>query len=378
MCFFGDFFAFYFRRKARTFTRVKKFMVRYIWIFALCACPVLLSGQIGGRHTYDFLNLSPSARLASMGGVNVSTFDDDVHFGYQNPALVNDSMHRQLGLSFVNYLLDISYGYAGYSHKFDKLGNFHTGIHYVNYGTFKEADPFGNITGEFSAGDVAWIVGLSRSYKRLRYGANLKWIYSTLANGFNSMGVAVDLGGAYVSKTKLFSAGLVVKNLGTQLSTYVPGAAREPLPFEIVAGLSNKLKYMPLRFSLTFVQLEHPDLILEDPNAEIETDFNGNPIEKNQTLDRITRHVVFGGEFLLGRALRLRGGYNHLRRQELRSENRGGMAGFSLGFGLRIHRFAFDYGYAAYGLNSTFNTHQFSLLLNLGKKKTPPPTPSEP
>ena len=353
-------------------------MSRYSWIFLLCVCPNFLWGQIGGRHIYDFLNLSPSARLASIGGVNVSTFDDDINFGYQNPALVNDSMHQRLGLSFVNYLSDISYGYAGYSHTFDKLGSFHTAIHYVDYGTFKEADEFGNITGEFSAGDVAWIVGLSRSYKRFRYGANLKWIYSTLASGYNSMGVSVDLGGAYVSKTKLFSAGLVVKNLGTQLTTYVPGAEREPLPFEIVAGFSNKLKYMPLRFSLTFVQLEHPNLISEDPNAVPETDFNGNVIEKNQTLDRIVRHVVFGGEFLLGRALRLRGGYNHLRRQELRSDNRGGLTGFSLGVGLRIHRFAFDYGYAAYGLHSAFNTHHFSLLLNLGKRKKTsiPPTGS--
>lgn len=322
--------------------------------------------QIGGRHIYDFLNLAPSARHAALGGVNISTLDDDPSFAVQNPALLNDSMHQEVTLSVVNYLADIGYGYAGYSHTFERLGSFHSGIQFVNYGKMQAADEFGNITGEFGAQDVAWYLGHSRNFGQLRVGANLKVISSSLAPGFTSAGLAADLGAAYQSKDRLFSAGVSLRNLGVQLSTYSPGVSREPLPFEIVMGLSNKLKYMPLRFSVTLVQIEHPDLIYEDPNAPIEFDLSGNPIEPpNQTIDRIFRHFVFGGEFLLGRSLRLRAGYNHLRRQELRAENRGGFTGFSLGAGIRVRRFAFDYGFASYGLNSVFNTHQFSFRLHL-------------
>lgn len=344
-------------------------MKRTILFLLLGATLLPLSAQIGGRHVYDFLNLPPSARHAALGGVNVSTWDDDPAFAAQNPALINDSMHQHMALSFVNYLADIGYGYAGYSHTVAGLGSFHTGIQYVNYGQMQGADPFGNLTGEFGAQDLAWSLGYSRSIfiDQLRVGANLTFISSSLAPGFTSAGLAMDLGAAYRSKDKLFSAGLSLRNAGMQLSTYTPGASREPLPFEIVAGISNKLRYMPLRFSVTLIQLEHPNLIYEDPNAPVELDLAGNPIEPpNQTVDRIFRHVVFGGEFLLGRSLRLRAGYNHLRRQELRAENRGGMTGFSLGAGLRVRQFALDYGYSSYGVNSLFNTHQFSIRVNLG------------
>ena len=194
--------------------------------------PFFLQAQIGGRAVYDFLNLTPSARILSLGGVNVSTIDDDVHFATQNPALVNDSMHQRVGLSFSNYLSDIGFGYAGYSHTFDKIGSFHTGIQYVSYGKMIEADEYGNITGEFKANDFAWLIGYSNVYKELLYyGANLKIISSTLAPGFSSTGIALDLGAAYRSRNQLFSAGLSLKNIGLQLSTYAPGAEERKSSF---------------------------------------------------------------------------------------------------------------------------------------------------
>lgn len=325
--------------------------------------------QIGGRHVYDFLNLVPAARIAALGGVNVSLMDDDVNMGYQNPALVNDSMHHRASLSYSSYLADIGYGYAAYSRTIEGVASFHTGIHYVSYGEMQGADEFGNLTNTFSANDIAWIIGFSRQVKGFRYGSNLKVINSTLADGFSSLGVAVDVGTAYRSKNKLFSAGLVMKNMGAQLTTYTGSGGREPLPFEIQMGISNKLKYMPLRFSLTATNLEHPNLIFDNPDDVPEVDLSGNEVEQSSNLvDNIFRHAVFSGEFLLGRAVRLRGGYNHLRRQELRSEDRAGLSGFSLGFGLRISRIAIDYGYASFGAASAFNNHQFSLRLDLNKR----------
>jgi len=352
---------------------VKKiFYIRFVKtvlpIILLC-WPTLVFSQIGGRHVYDFLNLTPSARIAALGGVNISTLDDDLNFGYANPALVNDSMHQHVSLSFTNYLAGINFGYASYSHTLAGIGSLHSGIHYVNYGKLQGADEYGNLTGEFSAGDFAWVIGISRSWKQFRYGANLKLINSNLANGYNSVGLALDLGGAYQSKGKLFSAGVVLRNIGSQLSTYTRTGSREPLPFEMIIGISNKLRYMPMRFSVTITNLEHPNLIFVDPNAPPQVDLNGNEIPaKNQTLDKIFRHFVFSTEFLLGKGFRLRGGYNHLRRQELRSENRAGLSGFSMGAGIRVQRFAFDYSFSSYGVGGIFTTHQFSLLMNLQKQ----------
>ncbi len=343
-----------------------------LFLVVLIAMPLQMSAQIGGQSLFEFLRLSPSARLSSMGGVNVSTWDDDLHFGYMNPALVNDSMHQHAALSYAGYLEDIGYGYTGYSHTFEGIASFHTALHYVNYGSFQGADDRGNLTTTFGASNIAWVIGASRGSDHFRVGANLKLLYSTLASGYSSefLGLAADIGGAYRSKSRLFSAGIVVKNMGLSLTQPPAGWGRESLPFELQMGISNKLRHMPLRFSITTTNLEHPNLIYRDPNAPIEFDLSGNPIiQKDPFLDKVVRHAVFGGEFLLGKSLRLRGGYNHLRRQELRSRNRAGLSGFSLGFGLRIRdKYAFDYGYSSYGAASDFNTHQFSLRVDLSKK----------
>lgn len=338
------------------------------------ACLTLLLGlsvsylpaQIGGRHVYDFMNLTPSARILSLGGVNVATMDEDVNFALQNPALASSEMHRRVALSFSSYLAGIRYGYAGYSHTFDQVGTFHTGIHYMNSGEMQGADEYGNLTNPFYANELLWVVGYANAYKGFRYGGNLKVISSTLAPGFHSAGLALDLAGAYRGPEKLFSAGLVLRNMGAQLSTYVPGAGREPLPFEIVAGVSNKLRYMPMRFSITATNLEHPRLLFIDPDAPPELDLAGNVVPQGSRIpDQIFRHFVFSTEFLLGEFLRLRAGYNHLRRQELAPENRGGLTGFSLGAGIRTRRFALDYGFASFGFGNAFQVNQVSLLVNL-------------
>lgn len=342
-----------------------------LFLVVLFVLPLSLPAQIGGQALFEFLRLSPSARISSLGGVNVSTWDDDLHFGYMNPALVNDSMHQHAALSYAGYLEDIGFGYTGYSHTFEGIGSFHTGLQYVNYGSFQGADDRGNLTSTFGASNLAWVIGGSRGSENFRIGANLKVLYSTLASGYSSqfLGLAADIGSAYRSKNKLFSAGIVVKNMGLSLTQPPAGFGRENLPFEIQMGITNKLKYMPLRFSITTTNLEHPNLIYRDPNAPIEFDLSGNPIiQKDPLLDKLVRHMVFGGEFLLGKGLRLRGGYNHMRRQELRSRNRAGLSGFSMGFGLRFRgKYAFDYGYSSYGAASDFNTHQFSLRIDLNR-----------
>ncbi|MEO0899432.1 MAG: type IX secretion system protein PorQ [Bacteroidota bacterium] len=345
----------------------------------LSTCTLLIGialssfGQIGGQHTFDFLNLTPSARLTAIGGTNVSLRDDDPVMAYENPALLNDSMDNWVAVSYAPYLAGIKYGYSGYAKTIDKVGYVHGSVKYFNSGRQQGADAFGNLTNTFSSNEAVVTVGYARpiGLTNIHVGSNLKFIASNLAPGFSATGLALDLGASYLSDSGLFSAGLVFKNLGIQTSTYSANGSREPLPLQIVAGVSNKLKYMPLRFSMTLTHLEHWDLVYDDPNAEIELDFNGNPIDNSPGVaDRIARHMVFGGEFLLGKSLRLRVGYNHLRRQELRSQNRAGMSGFSLGVGIRANRkgFAFDYGYSSLGSAGLFNAHQFSLRYRIKRK----------
>lgn len=334
---------------------------------AACLSLSSLSAQIGGRHVYDFLNIPATARLAALGGTNVSILDEDLALSTQNPALANPEMHQRASFGFLNYLSDLRNGYGGYAHDAGKLGTLFGGVQYLSAGKMRGADEFGNLTGTFTAAEWALSLGLARSWRTFRYGASLKTIQSTLGPGFNSWGMALDLGAAYRSKDELFSAGLSLRNLGLQLSTYT-GAAREPLPFEVVAGVSNRLRYMPMRFSVTLTHLDQPRLIYRDPNPVQEFDLAGNPIpQRSQLADQAARHVVAAAEFYIGNLMRLRAGYNHLRRQELRARNRAGMTGFSLGAGIRGSRFALDYSFSAYGVTNDFHAHQWSLSLALAR-----------
>ncbi len=337
------------------------------WTLLLLAClPLFALSQIGGRHVYDFLNLSSSARVSSLGGSNISIADHDVNMAYQNPALCTDSMHQFASMSIANYLSDITYGYAGYSHSFENIGNFHAGIQYLSYGKMIEADVYGNQTGRFSASDLALVVGGARQVDRFRIGTNLKLINSNISRYRSHFALGIDLGGAYVSENELFTAGMVFKNIGFNLTKWeTPEGVNTPLPFEIQIGISQRLKHMPLRFSLTTTNLQTPNLIYYDKDAPPQVDLSGDTIKtKYPFFDNVFRHTVFGTEFLITKGFNLRAGYTHMRRQELRSLNRGGLSGFSFGVGIKVKMFRLDYALSSF--HAVGPTHQFTLSTSVG------------
>lgn len=61
--------------------------------------------QIGGKHTYEFLNLVSSPRQAALGGKVLTNNDWDTSQALHNPSAINEEMEGQLALNFVNYLL---------------------------------------------------------------------------------------------------------------------------------------------------------------------------------------------------------------------------------------------------------------------------------
>lgn len=325
-----------------------------------------LHGQIGGRSVFDYLRLVPSARIAALGGTNLTTMDRDPNFAWYNPALLNDTMHNMLTTNYVGYLSDINYGYVSYARTLSGIGFMHTGLHYVNYGNFQETDEYGNTYGRFTAHDMVWVNGIARDFGNFRFGSNLKLLYSNIQQ-FNSFGLALDFGGSWQLPEKNLNAGLVLRNMGSQIIKYQKNAPSSPLPFEIQAGISHRLKYLPLRFSVTLIQLQKFRLIQQDPNKKPEFDLAGNPIpEKKRTFDNILRHFVFGGEFLFSKNFHLRVGYNHLRHQELKSAGKNfSMAGWSFGVGMRIKRFYLDYAYANY--HAVGGTHSLGISTYLKK-----------
>jgi len=113
---------------------------KILYTFLLSLQVLIIKAQTGGDNVYEFLNLTHSGLIASLGGSNVSLKSDNLNLVYHNPALLNQAMGKNLALNYVNYFAGINYGLAIYSRSFPGIGNFAAGITYLNYGTFTEAD----------------------------------------------------------------------------------------------------------------------------------------------------------------------------------------------------------------------------------------------
>lgn len=331
--------------------------------------------QIGGSHTYEFLNLTNSARIAGMGGNFLAVKDNDLTLTLANPSLITPEMHNNLSFSFVNYFTGPNFGYAMYSRTFKNAGSFVGTFQFIDYGKFTETDAAGNTYGTFGASEYALNIGWARKLSPVFFiGANGKLIYSQLQS-YKSFGIAVDVAGTYASLDGTFTASLIGRNIGAQIVTYTPGN-RESLPFELQIGMSQKLRHIPLRFSQLLTHLEKWDLTYTDPSdpANQKDPITGETQEKSgvgKFADQLMRHIVLGAEVTIAKAFSIRIGYNYQRRQELKLYSKPALAGFSLGFGLRVKMFEISYTRATYQAGSP-NPNYFTLSVNLqqfSKKK---------
>ncbi len=328
-------------------------------IITLLLNSILTHAQQAGSNTYDFLNLTNSARVGALGGNQVGMNLDDVSLVFHNPANLSDKLHHSLTFNYVPYVSDIKMTYAGYAHHIENIGTFGISVHAINYGTFDRADVNGNLNGTFSASEYAINLSYSKMLStKLRAGISLKPIISNLEQ-YNSLGIAVDIGVLYHSEDELFSAGLTLKNVGSQITTY--NDTYEPLPTDLQIGISKKLAHAPFRFSLTAQDLFDWNMKYEvnDGNDEI-IEGEGND---GNAFDQLMRHMIFGVEVVPSDNFYVAVGYNHRRRQELGIGEKMSTTGFSWGFGFRVYKFHFAYGSARYHLAGSSN--HFSISTNL-------------
>ncbi len=307
--------------------------------------------QAGGDNVYEFLNLTHSGLVSSLGGSNVSLTEMNINLAWHNPALLSSGMDKSLALNYVNYLAGINYGLAMYSFSIPDKGNFASGITYLNYGAFTEADASGTITGSFSASEYAfsaiWSVELDSAFS---VGINFKPVLSHLEK-YTSFGVAFDLGASWHNKSNHLSAGLVLRNIGWQATTYA-GEPRGKLPFEALAGASLKLAHAPFRFSLTIRHLEKFDLTYSYP---VNSGAENTVTAASGFFENMMRHAIFGAEIIPHRNFYLALGYNYQRRRELQTEGRVAGVGFSWGFGFNTSLFTLEFGRASYHLAGSSN-----------------------
>lgn len=318
--------------------------------------------QVGGKSVYQFLDLITSPRQAALGGKLITIYDNDVNQALFNPATINDRMDNHLSLNYGNLFGEITYGTAAYAYTYDRhVQTFHAGVNYVNYGNFDGYDENGLATSNFTGSEIALSFGYAYNIPNtdVYVGANAKLISSTLEN-YNSFGGAIDLGAIYVDEYNEINIALAVRNIGTQFTTYA--GVHEKLPFEIIAGISQKLEHVPLRWHVTLENLQQWDVAFSNPaRAEGNIDGGSTP-EKVGFFNNALRHVILGAELFPEKAFNIRLGYNFRRGEELSLEEHRNFSGISLGFGLRFNKIKFDYSYSRYTLAA--NTSLFGLTIN--------------
>nr|WP_321234288.1 type IX secretion system protein PorQ [uncultured Psychroserpens sp.] len=321
--------------------------------------------QVGGESTYQFLNLIASPRQAALGGKVITNYDYDVTGGLFNPATINSDMDNQLALNYSSYLGGISYGTAAYAYTWDRhVQTLHVGMTYINYGSFDGYDLNGVSTGTFTGNEAALSAGYAYQipFSDFYIGANLKLITSKLEQ-YNSIGVAADFGAMYINEKLDFHAALTVRNLGTQITTYA--GLSEKLPLEVNLGLSQTLENMPLRWHLTFENLQAWPIGFSNP-ARATTDLDGNQTQEEVSFfNELLRHTIIGAELFPERGFSIRMGYNFRRAEELRILDQRNFSGLSFGLGIKLNKMRFSYTHARY--SGASNANFFGLQIDLRK-----------
>ena len=300
---------------------------------------VLFSYEIEAQESktvYNFLRLPVSAHAAALGGENISIDDDDPTLVFHNPALASNVADRSLNLNYMTYMEGVKVASASFVKAFRERATWALEAQYVDYGTMKHTTVDNEVLGDVSAKDIA--VGGTFTYTlsdKIAGGVTAKFVSSSLA-GYNSIGVAVDLGVNYLNPDLGLSLSAVARNLGGQLKAYEDDF--EKLPFDLQLGVSKRLGESPLRFSVTMTRLHDWD-------------------------DKFINHFIFGAEAFLSDNIWLGGGINPRRSDDMKisdgeSESSHG-AGFSLGGGLQLDRFKLQVAYAKYHVSAS------SLLFNV-------------
>jgi len=320
-------------------------------------------GQIGGKYTYQFLNLVTSPRQAALGGKILTIYDQDVNQAIYNPATINPEMDNHLSVNYGSYFGEVTYSTAAYAYTWDRhVQTFHAGVNYVNYGNFEGYDENGQRTSDFTGSEIALSLGYAYNipWTPVYVGANLKLISSTLET-YNSFGAAADFGALYVDEKNDINIAVAVRNVGTQITTYA--GVREKLPLEIIAGISQELENVPLRWHLTLENLQQWDIAFSNPNRAEQTIDGPAKEEKVGFINNALRHVILGAELFPKKAFNVRLSYNFRRGEELRIVEQRNFSGISAGFGLRFNKVKFDYSYSRYTVAA--NMSLFGLTLNL-------------
>lgn len=311
-----------------------------------------------GSTAYNYLNITSSARIYGLGGVNITTVEDDLSTADQNPGLLGYEMSNQVLLDYMRYLGNSNFAGVKYAHAIGERGAWSAGIRYFGYGEMKATDESGVIIGSFSPKDVNFSGTFSYDItSRLRGGISLKFLYSSYEQ-YSAFAVATDLGINYYDPDHDWSFSAVVANLGGQLKKFNENYDR--LPIDVRLGATKGFSGAPIRVSVTLWNLTKWRL----PYYDSGDGTSSEPFEKKDSFgSNLFRHMVFGVDFTPSDRFFVSLGYNYKTRTDMSTYKRSFLSGFSLAAGMNVSRFGFSLAFGQPHSGAT--TLMFNLNMNL-------------
>lgn len=293
-----------------------------------------------GSHTYSFLNISPSAKIYGLGGINISSVDAGIESVEQNPALLGPEYSKSLGLSYMNYFGGSNFGAITYGNSINDNSAWGVGIRYLGYGSIQKTDIEGTVIGDFSPLDFIASVMYSRNINNyLRGGINVKSIYSAY-DEYNAFALAIDLGINYYNADKDLSLSATIMNLGGQLKRF--NETYERLPIDIRLGWTQSFPELPIRFSVTAWDLTKWRNNYAEENFEL-NNSNGN---NRNFFNTLFRHLIFAADLIPSENFYFSIGYNYRIRTDMSSYYRNLLSGIYLGCGLKISQWGIGIAFA--------------------------------
>lgn len=213
-----------------------------------------------GTTGYQFLKIGIGARAIAMGGAFVGLSDDESAL-YYNPAGLLAIERRAVTTSYVNYIADIQSGFIGYVHSIASNRRLGTALNYFNYGNFIGLDKSGLLTGDFTSVDLAFSVAYAVQLKSgVQVGFAPRWVYEKIEN-YSSTGLMTDLGWLYKFKDGRTQVGMLVQNIGFQLSG-LTSSHKDGVPWSVRIGFSHRLHGLPLVFDADIIKPSDNDIFL--------------------------------------------------------------------------------------------------------------------
>lgn len=334
--------------------------IRPIVSALLLAGSALCVSAQDGTTAYNFLNVTSSAKVYGLGGVNISLVDDDISVTEQNPALLGNEMSNMAVFNYMRYLGGSNFAGLRYGHSAGEHGAWSASLRYFGYGSMKEALPDGSIIGTFSPKDVAFGGAYSHDItERLRGGIAISGLYSSYAD-YSAFAISTDLGINYYDPERDVSLSVVLANLGGQVKRF--NESYDRLPFDIRLGWSQTFGTFPLRFSVTAWNLTKWKLPYyetgdgtTDTTPELKESFGSN----------LFRHLVFGVDLITNPNYYVSLGYNYKTRTDMSTYNRNFLSGISLGAGLKLRTVGVGVAFAQPHTGAT--TFMFNLSLNINE-----------